>query len=359
MLSSATKATIEIVSLFEDKDFRLNITRAKFEELNADLFRRTMEAVEKSLRDAKMDKAQMNEIVLVGGSTRIPMVQQLLRDFFNGVEISKSVNPDEAVAFGAAVQAAILTGDISEDREGLVVADVTPLSLGIAINLGIMSFIVKRNTPIPTKNTMTYFTVQDNQTEACIEVYVGEMAYYKDNILLGYFILTGIPPARAGVSKVDVTFEIDLNNILNVTAVVKSTGKGESITITDDRSRLSKEEIERMVNDADKYRAEDQKERQRISARNALESYCNDTKSEVEVGSLKDKISEADKNTILDKCNEVLSWLDDHQRAEKKEYKSQLKTLETVCNRIILCSVENNGRPEGNNTGMQRCLLLY
>jgi L1 cell adhesion molecule like protein len=334
-LSCATMATIEIDSLFEDKDFSLNISRAKFEELNAEFFRSTMEAVKKSLRDAKMDKSKLHELVLVGGSTRIPKVQQLLQDFFEGVGLNMSVNPDEAVAYGAAVHAAILAGDISEELQDLVLVDVTPLSLGITTVGGVMSVIIQRNTTIPTKQTKTYETSYNNQTEMSIGVYEGERTMIKNNNLLGHFTLKGIPPARAGVAKVDVTFEIDLNNILKVTAVVKSTRKRHNITISDDRRRLSKEEVERMVKNAEKYRAEDEKEKKRIDAQNALESYCYNIKSVVEKGKPKGNISVSDKNTILAKCNEVVCWLNANQHAEKEEFESQLKKLGSVCNPIM------------------------
>jgi L1 cell adhesion molecule like protein len=252
MLSSITLASIEVDALFDNVDFSLSISRAKFENLNEDLFRSTMESVEKSLRDAKMDKAEMHEIVLVGGSTRIPKVQELLQKFFEEVELNKSVNPDEAVAYGAAVQAAILNGDEAEELQGLVLVQMTPLSLGTDTDGRVMSVIIKRNTPIPTKLTKTYSTVYDNQTEMSIGVYEGERTLIKNNNLLGTFTLSGIPPAPHGVPQIDVTFEIDLNNILKVTAVEKSTRKRYNITVTDDRNRLSKEEIERMVKDAEK-----------------------------------------------------------------------------------------------------------
>ncbi|XP_060970657.1 heat shock cognate 70 kDa protein 2-like isoform X2 [Cannabis sativa] len=342
-ISSTAQTTIEIDCLYEGIDFYSPFTRAKFEELNIDLFRKCMEQVEKCLSDAKMDKINVDDVVLVGGSTRILKVQQLLQDFFNGKELCKTINPDEAVAYGAAVQAANLTGQGNQKVQDLLLLDVTPLSLGVETLGGVVTVVIPKNTTIPTKKEHIFTTCHDNQSSVLIYVYEGERARTCDNNLLGECKLSDIPPAPKEVPKIKVSFDIDVNGILNVSVKHESTGQKRSITINNDRGRLSKNEIEKMVQEAEKYKAEDEEHRKKVDSKNALENYTYNMRNAIKDEKIASKLTEADKNKIEDAIDGAIQWLDRNQLAKFDEFDDKKKELESIFNSIIAEMYQGTG----------------
>lgn len=344
LLSSQHQARIEIESFFDGEDFSETLTRAKFEELNMDLFRNTMKPVQKVMEDADMQKHEVHEIVLVGGSTRIPKVQQLIKEFFNGKEPSKGINPDEAVAFGAAVQGGILSGE--SETGGLILLDVCPLTLGIETVGGVMTKLVPRNTVVPTKKTQIFSTAADNQPTVTIQVFEGERPMTKDNHLLGKFDLNGIPPAPRGVPQIEVTFEMDANAILRVSAKDMGTGNEEKITITNDQNRLTPEDIERMVKEAEMFAEEDAKVKEKVEAKNELESYAYNMKNQIgDSEKLGGKLDDDTKATITTAVDEAISWLEANPNAETEELKAKKTELEGIVQPIVSKLYEGQAPP--------------
>jgi heat shock protein 1/8 len=348
-LSSSQSTSIEVDSLFEGIDFNIQLTRAKFESICMDIFQRAIDPVNDVLKDAHLSKSQIDEIVLVGGSTRIPKVQDMLSQYFNGKELNKSVNPDEAVAYGAAVQASILIGDVHETTKDLLLLDVTPLSLSIETAGQISTVIVPRGTTIPVRKSETFSTYADNQPGCTIRIFEGERKFTKDNNLLGQFDLSGIPPAPRGVPKITVDLDIDANGILNVSAKEETSGKTNKVTITNDKNRLSQSEIDKMVQEAEKFKEQDEKLKSKIEAKNSIENYVYQIKNTM-TGELKDKFSDEDKSVLTSLVDNTLQWIESGDHT-KEEYDAKQKEVETVYFPIIQKVYGSAGGPGGMPSG--------